>query len=476
MPHFYRNPILGGDFPDPSVLRVEEDYYLTHSSFSYAPGLLIWHSRDLIHWSPRCHALTAFDGDVWAPELIRHEGIYFIYYRSSPGNRVIWAPGIDGPWSAPIALDVPGIDPGHVVAPDGKRYLHVSDGLMVPLSDDGLKVTGPAQKVFEPWPIPNDWAIEGICLEGPKFTFRKGWYYLTVAQGGTAGPATSHMVISARSRFPWGPWEYSPYNPVIHTSNRAERWWSRGHGTLVDTPSGSWWIIYHAYEKGFHTLGRQTLLEPIEWTEDDWFRVPPGTDPDGPLPLPFAPAVAEPPCLDDDFTGPELAWPWRFLGEHKSERYRFEDQALVLRGCGASLEETVPLACIPMHHAYDASIEVELPDDGTEAGFLLFYSHDCRIGLGASAGRIRQILRNWPQDIACPEVGRHLKFRVVNREQEAWFYLLNSAGEEIARPMVIEVSGFHHNVFGGFVSLRLAIYAMGSGEVRFRHFRYRAIE
>ncbi len=473
--NFYQNPILGGDFPDPSVLRVGDDYYLTHSSFSYAPGLLIWHSRDLIHWQPRSHALPWFDGDVWAPDLIHHEGTFFIYYKSSPGNRVVWARQIDGPWSAPVALDAPGIDPGHVVAPDGKRYLHVSDGLIVPLSDDGLKVTGPARKVFEPWPIPNDWAIEGICLEGPKFTFRNGWYYLNVAQGGTAGPATSHMVISARSRFPWGPWEYSPHNPIIHTSSRAERWWSRGHGTLVDTASGSWWMMYHAYENGFYSLGRQTLLEPVEWTADDWFRVPPGSDPDRLLPLPIDSGEAAPLSLNDDFSGPELAWPWRFLGEHNRQRYRFENNALVLRGSGATLQETAPLACIPMHRSYEASIDIELPDDDTEAGFLLFYNHDCRTGLGLRAGGVRQILRTWTQELSEPGVGRRSTIRIHNRDQEAWFYLLDGEGRQIGRPTVVDVSGFHHNVFGGFVSLRLALYAVGAGEVRFRNFRYREL-
>lgn len=95
----------------------------------------------------------------------------------------------------------------------------------------------------------------------PKLTYRNGYYYLTSAQGGTAGLATSHMVVSARSKHITGPWENSPYNPVVHTYSAADDWWSKGHGTLVDDVDGNWWIFYHAYAKEYHTLGRSTLME-----------------------------------------------------------------------------------------------------------------------------------------------------------------------------------------------------------------------
>jgi len=100
-------------------------------------------------------------------------------------------------------------------------------------------------------------------MESPKLTYHNNFYYLTVAEGGTAGPSTSHMVVSARSRTPNGPWENSPYNPIIHTEDRRERWWSKGHGSLIETSQGNWYIIYHGYEKDYHTLGKQNLLEQV---------------------------------------------------------------------------------------------------------------------------------------------------------------------------------------------------------------------
>jgi xylan 1,4-beta-xylosidase len=153
--------------------------------------------------------------------------------------------------------------------------LHLSAGYMVELAPEGRSVTGEPGKVYGGWEYPDTFNMEGFCLEAPKLTKRNGYYYRTSAEEGTAGPATSHMIVSARSRTPRGPWENSPYNPIVHTESAAETWWSKGHGTLVSTPDERWWILYHGYEKGYYTLGRQTLLEPVEWVEDGWFRIPP---------------------------------------------------------------------------------------------------------------------------------------------------------------------------------------------------------
>jgi xylan 1,4-beta-xylosidase len=211
------NPILAGDYADPSIVKVGDDFYMTHSSFRYAPGLLIWKSRDLVHWTPVTRALTEYFGDIWAPDIVHHKGKFYIYSKSTRGNFVIHAPSIEGPWSKPVLLNVGEIDPGHVVGPDGKRYLHYSKGTAVGLADDGLSVTGELKKVYDGWPFPESWRTEGFCLESPKLFFKDGYYHLISAQGGTAGASTSHMVVQARSRTPLGPWDNSPCNPVIRT-------------------------------------------------------------------------------------------------------------------------------------------------------------------------------------------------------------------------------------------------------------------
>ena len=135
---FYLNPVFAGDYPDPSILRDGDDYYMVHSSFEYYPGLLIWHSKDLINWTPVKNALYKYVGSVWAPDLVKYKNKYYIYFPANNTNYVVYADSINGTWSDPIDLKVGNIDPGHVTDDNGKRYLFFSSGGFVPLSDDGL--------------------------------------------------------------------------------------------------------------------------------------------------------------------------------------------------------------------------------------------------------------------------------------------------------------------------------------------------
>ncbi|MBW8882858.1 MAG: family 43 glycosylhydrolase, partial [Asticcacaulis sp.] len=274
----YLNPIIAGDHPDPTILKDGNDYYMTFSSFFSYPGLVIWHSTDLVNWAPVGPALFKPLGTIWAVDLCKHNGRYFIYIPAAPdGNTwsiyAIFADNIAGPWSDPVDLKISGcIDPGHVVGEDGKRYLFVNGIRKIRLSDDGLATDGELEPAYAPWRYPDDWIVEGFSPEGPKLLRHGDYFYLITAVGGTSGPPTGHMVIAARSKSIHGPWEHCPHNPIVRTTSAAEPWWSRGHATLVEGPAGDWWLVYHGYENGFRTLGRQTLLEPAEWTKDGWFR------------------------------------------------------------------------------------------------------------------------------------------------------------------------------------------------------------
>jgi xylan 1,4-beta-xylosidase len=227
------NVVLHGDFADPTIVLTGDTYYMTHSSYDYYPGLLIWKSKDLQNWTPVTRALNTNVGNVWAPDFIKYKDKYYIYFPTDKGgNYVITADNPEGPWSEPIKIDVKGIDPGHIATPDGKRYLYVNDGRVVELTPDGLSKTGEVKEVYNGWLYPLEWGTECFCLESPKLTFRKGYYYLTSAQGGTSGPATSHMAVVARSKSPLGPWENNPFNPLIKTYKASEPWVSKGHGTI----------------------------------------------------------------------------------------------------------------------------------------------------------------------------------------------------------------------------------------------------
>lgn len=470
----YLNPILGGDYPDPSVARDGDDFYLTNSSFEYYPGLLIWHSKDLVNWQPICRALNDNVGSVYAPELVKYKDTWYIYFPTKGTNWVITAPKPEGPWSKPINLKVGGIDPGHVVGPDGKRYLHLSDGNMVQLTDDGTKIVGEPRKVYYGWEYPKDWNVECFCLESPKLTFRNGYYYLTVAEGGTAGPASSHMVVSSRSKTPWGPWEHSPYNPVVHTVSKSEHWWSRGHGTLVDDAKGNWWIMYHGYEKDFHTLGRQTLMEPVEWTADNWFRVPKGTDAAKPIRTPYGAKSASGMTLSDSMTGDHLGIQWQFYKEFAPDRLSFTPQGMVMQARGTSPTDSAPLLCVPMNHAYEITIEAEISEKAT-AGLLLFYSPLSYCGIGVDKDSILTCLRGSIRVQDKNRIGSHIHFKVINDCHEVSSYYSADGKTWTKLDRSLDVSGYNHNTFGGFLSLRAGFFAGGEGTVTFRNFTYKGL-
>lgn len=466
----YMNPVLGGDHPDAGAIRVGDDFYLTHSSFDYAPGLQIWHSKDLVNWNLATAALKKYYGSVWAPYLCEHDGHFYIYFPCNNQLHVVHAPHPVGPWSEPVNLQISAIDPAHI-ASNGRRYLHYNGGYMVELSSDGLSVESPARKVFEPWPIPSDFRMECECLEAPKLFQRGEYFYLTVAEGGTAGPPTSHMVVSARSKNCDGPWEYSPFNPIVRCQSSMDRWTSLGHGRLVEAKDGSWWMTLHSYENGYRTLGRQMLLLPVEWTKEGWFRLPTGISPEKPIAIMKSGTEQKAqPSLDDDFNSPELGLQWQFWREFDPSRFQTGDGRLVLASRGKSLGETSVLSCVTGGHAYTIEVDVEC-EPGCEAGLLLYYNteHACGIHIGPEGIGVR-LANGYIPTIGVKTMRATL--RIDNDRQEVDFYY-RLPGQDWKRTREsAEVAGLNHNVLGGFLDLRPAIYACGSNRASFRSFRH----
>jgi xylan 1,4-beta-xylosidase len=475
----FLNPIVAGDHPDPTVLKDGDDYYMTFSSFYSYPGAVIWHSRDLVNWTPLAPALTQPLGSVWAMDLIKHKGRYYIYIPANNAIFVIHAENIRGPWSDPIDLKISGcIDPGHAVGEDGKRYLFLGGIKRIALADDGLSTTGPLEQVYDPWRYPADWVVEMFAPEGPKIFRRGDWFYLVTAVGGTAGPPTSHMVIVARSRSIHGPWQDCPHNPIVHTKSVDEPWWSRGHATVIEGPAGDWWMIYHGYENGFRTLGRQTLLEPIEWTSDGWFRAKGGTL-SKPLPKPRGGRTSSAGfALSDDFSTNKFGVQWSFFnpGPDEMARVRYQHKSLIIKGKGSSVANCSPLTFIVGDRSYEASVILE-PSEGAQAGVVLFYNERGFCGVGFSTKQMFTYNyaeeHGWMrQDMATKTV--HIK--VTNRNNVVTFHYSHDGTSWTQHPWQMEVSGFHHNVLGGFLSLKVGIYCAGDGEVTVRNFNYRGIE
>ena len=399
--------IMPGDWPDPTIIREGQDYYMTHSSLANSPGLLIWHSRDLVNWEPVCHALREAPGTVWAPELCKVGDTYYIYFPTEQReNYVITAKSIEGPWSEPVALGVSGFDPGHVMDTDGTRYLYLNRGRVVRLSSDGMSAIDEPVKVYDGWPYPKDWKTACWCLESPKITKRGEWFYLVCAEGGTDGPATSHMCVVARSRSAVGPWENSPYNPLVHTWSESEPWWSKGHGTLIEDASGRWYIVYHGYYKDFHTLGRSTILESVEWTEDGW---PVLTEKDGAF------------FRSNGLTG-------------NYEKMRDARNPLLWSQFGEKFEGDTLYSMAATDTSYSITATFTIGENAA-AGAYLFYNGNAFYG----------------KKVSTP--GNH-SIRIINRNNTAELWYKGSDGLWVKESENVDVSDYHHNLYRGFSALR----------------------
>jgi xylan 1,4-beta-xylosidase len=387
----------------------------------------------------------------------------------------VYADSINGTWSEPIDLKIGNIDPGHVTDENGKRYLFFSSGGFVPLSDDGLTVTGEFRSSYKGWTIPREWSIECFCMEGPKLVKRGEYYYLTVAEGGTAGPVTGHMVISARSKSLFGPWENSPYNPISRTTSKKERWCSKGHGTIFEDAKGKWWMIYHAYENGFYNKGRQALMVPIEWTKDGWYKIPGGINDDQPIRKPGLAAFASSFTLNDNFEGNSLKPQWKFFGEYIASRFQLVDNSIVIDAKGNNVGNSSPLLTIPLHHSYTAEVELSI-EGKAMGGLVLFYNGKAFSGILANNENILANINGWQFETEKKVIKNHVFLRLKNINNTVDLYYSTDGVKWNKIESSLEVSGKHHNVLGEFLSLRIGLCSVGKGKVAFKGFKYESLK
>lgn len=288
-----KNPILRGFHPDPSFLKVGDDYYLATSTFEWWPGVEIYHSTDLVNWDLVSEPLNNPDnvdlkgvydsGAIWAPHLSYSEGQFWLIYtivKSATAfkdtlNYVITSPKIEGPWSKPTFVTASGFDPALFHDDDGKHYFmnmlfdhrldHPSFSGVVMQEFDTHKrqLVGQRRRFFEGTAL-------GVC-EGPQILKKDGWYYLLCAAGGTG---YSHASTVARSHNVWGPYELSPWHPLISTKYHDDLPLAKaGHACFVEGPSHDWYIVHLCARPltphGNNPLGRETGIQPIIW-RDGW--------------------------------------------------------------------------------------------------------------------------------------------------------------------------------------------------------------
>ena len=289
------NPILRGFNPDPSIVRVGDDYYIVVSSFEWLPGIRVYHSSDLIHWMHYTDLLTnqvnlqgnPIDCSIWAPQLSFSNGRYYCVYTNIRNttrpfkdghNYLITATDMKGPWSAPIYLNSKGFDPSLYHDEEGRQWLlsvvwdyrkatsNKSVGICLQEYDGQLQqLVGPSYKIFDGTDLGK--------TEAPHLYYRGGYYYLLTAEGGTG---EGHSVTVCRSKSLYGPYEVAPNSPIMTAYQRADsEFQCTGHGSLVQSNHGQWYMSYLMTRpvENAAILGRETSLQAVEWTEDGWLRL-----------------------------------------------------------------------------------------------------------------------------------------------------------------------------------------------------------
>jgi xylan 1,4-beta-xylosidase len=295
-PTQYRNPVIAGFYPDPSAIRVGDDFYLVTSTFGYFPGLPVFHSRDLVSWRQIGNAIDRADqidyGDdeltrgLFAASIGHHDGTFYIAntcFYCDGGNFIVTAKDPAGPWSDPVWLGFEGIDPSLFFDDDGTAWM-LNNGMPEgKLRYDGhraiwlqqfdvaaKKMVGPRKVLVDGGADP---ASKPEHVEGPHLFKHDGYYYLTAAEGGTG---EQHAQMVWRSRQVTGPYEPWSGNPSLTQRDldpaRADPITSTGHAQFVELKDGTWWAVFLAtrpYRGNQYNLGRETFLLPVAW-RDGW--------------------------------------------------------------------------------------------------------------------------------------------------------------------------------------------------------------
>ena len=402
----YRNPVIAGDFPDPTVIRVGDTYYVAGTSSEWAPPYRLYESKDLVNWTylgPLFKEMPDWTmGSYWAPELFYRNGVYYVYYtarRRSDSKSFIGVAttrnirqgftdhGLLVEWTSE-AIDA------FVIELDGRLYItwkaygldhdRIIEILGSELTDDGLKLKG---DVFPTIKADVD-GWEGGGVEGQCLVKHGDYIYMFYAGNGCCGARCNYMAGVARARSIHGPWEKFAGNPILHSGGQ---WRCSGHGTLVTTPEGRDFFIYHAYNTATNIFtGRQGLMDEVLWdAATGWPRFRYGTTPSLQAVAPYAGTVQQaiPDFFDKfDVSGLGIEWIWDVSQDKPS--HQIKDGKLILSGGNSPLAGNF-FGLRPRGENYTLQAVVE--KSGSPAGISIYGTKDHAIGLS----RIGNTMELW---------------------------------------------------------------------------------
>lgn len=485
----YTNPVIPGDHPDPSVIRVGDEYWATATTSQWAPIFPLLRSTDLVNWTlegavfERAPEWSA--GSYWAPEIAEHDGRFFVYYTARRKNgplcvAVATAPRPQGPYTdhgPMVCQEVGSIDAMPIAGEDGHRYLvWKEDGnsrkLPTPLwaqrmTDDGTKLVGERVELLR-----NEAKWEGHLIEGPFLLRRNGWFYMFYSAGACCGRGCNYRLGVARSRSLLKGWERYPDNPILAAN---EHWKCPGHGSIVSDGRGRDFLLYHAYHPvDFEYAGRQALLDEVTWDETSgWPSINGGRGPSATARAPLGATKRErPAAFMDEFDGESLDPGWQWPWDREPER-RLENGLLIIRTTGGGAVSAVdaivgrPL----LEQQYVATARVLTGQrGGTMAGLSVYGNAANAVGISIATGRaiVWRRQKGAQHTLASTNVpaGDAILLRITAEGGSRFSFAMSTDGEEW-RPVGDPIEGGELPPWDLAVRIALAVGGPAGSEGRF---------
>lgn len=486
-------PVIPGYHPDPSVCRLGNDYYLVNSSFQYFPGVPIFKSSDMRHWTQignvldRESQLPLAGASSWlgiyAPTIRYNDGLFYMITTNvgGKGNFLVTAERPEGPWSEPVWLSQQGIDPS-LYFEDGKCYMVSNPDNTITLCEIDPTTGRLLTESRGIWQ-----GTGGRYPEGPHIYKKDGYYYLLISEGGTE---IAHKLTIARSRNIYGPYESNPANPIFtHCCMAAQgsQVQGTGHGDLVEDANGQWWITFLAfrfYNGSYHHLGRETFLAPVEWSAEGWPIV------NGGEPLQEVKGeVNDLPSVDILNTAAkgfgQMGTEWVYIQNPDSTKYEHRGKVLRLHGSSSTLTENNRPTFVGRRQQHaDMTVRVGIDASqlkpGDEAGLTAYQIHDghCEVLVGRAAdgkfyATVRYRMKNLEKTEEKVWLDSSKQQLVLRATPELYEFLCGKDDKSLKSLGSIAPQLMSTEVVGGFTGIVLGIYATGSGSADFHYFDYK---
>jgi xylan 1,4-beta-xylosidase len=510
----YTNPILAGFYPDPSICRVGNDYYLVNSSFAYFPGLPLFHSKDLVNWKQIGHAMdreeqldqtnAGVSRGLFAPTIRYHNGIFYILCTliDKKGNFIITAKDPKGPWSNPYWLpQLRGIDPSidfidnkaYVVynseAPGNKSLYNGHRTIrMYEFNIDSMKVIGEEKLLVNGG---TDITKKPIWIEAPHLLKKDGWYYLICAEGGTG---FNHSEVVFRSKAVDGPYISYENNPILTQrhldSARKNPITTTGHADFVETPDGKWWAVFLAcrpYGDDLYNIGRETFMVPVTW-KNGWPHMVEGKDLvkyTYPVPMPAVTKRVNNPfsgnvSYKDDFNSDKLDYRYIFLRNPEPGMYSLSTKkgalTLSLKPQTATERKSPAFIGFRQHNLSgyaSVSVEFKAASDNEKAGLLIFQNETHFYFLCKSSDNGKEVVQLYrsparaadkPELLASQTVGSKNVFLKIEADKQFYsFYFAEKKDKWVLLKDKVDGKILSTKIAGGFVGSVFAFYGTSNG-------------